>query len=61
MDIVQLEKMCRPARIVVGLILIGLGFYTKNDIFLIGIIPLVVGIAGWRPFCKFTGKCSFKE
>ncbi|KIM04770.1 MAG: hypothetical protein KN64_06205 [Sulfurovum sp. AS07-7] len=61
MDIVKLETMCRPARIVVGLILIALGFYTGNDIFLIGFIPLVVGIAGWRPFCYFTKKCSFKE
>ncbi|MDD5359279.1 MAG: DUF2892 domain-containing protein [Sulfurovaceae bacterium] len=61
MDIVKVEKICRPLRIVVGIILLALGFYTRNDWFLLGLIPLIVGIAGWRPFCKFTGKCSFKE
>lgn len=61
MDILKLEKICRPARIALGLILLGLGFYTGNDWFLLGILPLVVGIAGWRPFCKFSGKCSFKD
>jgi hypothetical protein len=61
MDILKLEKTCRPLRIVVGLVLIGLGFYTGNDWFLLGIIPLVVGLLNFRPFCKFTGKCSFKD
>ncbi|MBN2721893.1 MAG: DUF2892 domain-containing protein [Campylobacterales bacterium] len=61
MDIIKVEKICRPLRIVVGLVLIALGFITGNALFYIGILPLIVGIAGWRPFCKFTGKCSFKE
>lgn len=61
MDILALEKICRPGRIIVGLVLIGLGFYTGNDWFLLGLIPLAVGILGWRPFCKFSGKCSFKD
>jgi hypothetical protein len=61
MDILKLEKTCRPIRIVLGVVLIALGFYTGNDWFLLGLIPLIIGALGFRPFCKFTGKCSFKD
>ena len=61
MDIVKIEKICRPLRMVVGLVLIALAFFTGTTWLYIGIIPLLVGIMGWRPFCVFTGKCSFKE
>ncbi len=61
MDIVKIEKICRPLRIAVGLVLIALAFLTGTTWLYIGVLPLFVGIMGWRPFCKFSGKCSFKE
>ncbi len=61
MDIVKLETNCRFIRIAVWVILLALGFYTRNDWFLLGLIPLVIGIMGWRPYCFFTKKCSFKD
>lgn len=60
MDIVKIEKICRPLRILVGLILIWLAYSNSITWLYIGVLPLFVGIMGWRPFCKFTGKCSFK-
>ncbi|MBD3808791.1 MAG: DUF2892 domain-containing protein, partial [Epsilonproteobacteria bacterium] len=48
-------------RIAVGLVLIGAAFLTGTTWLYIGVLPLFVGIMGWRPFCKFSGKCSFKE
>jgi len=61
MDVIQIEKTCRILRIVIGVVLLVLWFVVGNNWFLLGLIPLIVGVAGWRPFCKFTGKCSFKE
>jgi len=60
MDILKLEQTCRPIRIVLGLVLIGLGFYTGNDWFLLGLIPLALGAFNIKPFCIFTGKCNAK-
>ncbi|MDD5405686.1 MAG: DUF2892 domain-containing protein [Sulfurovaceae bacterium] len=61
MDIIKIEKICRPLRILVGLVLIYLAYSTGIVWLYIGVLPLFVGIMGWRPFCKFSGKCSFKE
>lgn len=61
MDILKIEKICRPLRIVLGVILIAAAFLTDTAWLYLGVFPLFVGIMGWRPFCKFSGKCSFKE
>ncbi len=54
----KLAKFCRPFRIVLGLILIGIAVYTGNKWFYLGIIPLIAGIAGFCPACAITGQCT---
>ncbi len=39
----------RALRIIVGLAVIGWGFYAKNWLGAIGAIPLVTGLIGWCP------------
>ncbi len=54
----KLAKFCRPFRIVLGLILIGIAVYTGNKWFYLGIIPLIAGIVGFCPACAITGQCT---
>ena len=54
----KMAKFCRPFRIVLGLVLIGIGFYTGIKWFYLGILPLVAGIIGFCPACALTGQCT---
>ncbi|MFA7084571.1 MAG: DUF2892 domain-containing protein [Arcobacteraceae bacterium] len=54
----KIRKICRPIRIVVGIILIALGFITSNAWFYLGVIPLIAGLTDFCPLCKFSKKCS---
>jgi len=60
----KIRKFCRTFRIIVGIIIIGLGFYFHaeeelyNLWFALGIIPLVAGITNFCPLCMITKKCS---
>ncbi len=54
----KMAKFCRPFRIVLGLVLIGIGFYTGIKWFYLGILPLVAGIIGLCPACALTGQCT---
>lgn len=45
-------------RILVGVILLIIGFCTQNIWFGLGIIPIIIGVTGWCPMCYFTGKCK---
>jgi len=62
----KIRNFCRPFRIILGLVVIAAGFYFTaekefyNMWFLLGIIPLVVGITGFCPLCMITKKCSVK-
>ena len=58
MDAKKTEKFCRPIRIIVGLLLIAYAVYSGNKWFYLGIIPLIIGLVGFRPFCVATGQCS---
>jgi|GEM_PF-135876 hypothetical protein len=57
-DAKKLSKFCRPFRIVLGLALLGAGFVTRNDWFLLGIIPLIAGAVGFCPACAITKQCT---
>jgi len=61
MDVNKIRKVCRPIRIVVGLTLIGIGVYTGNQWFYLGIIPLIAGLANFCPLCIITKKCDTPE
>lgn len=56
----KIRAFCRPFRIVIGLILIAIGFFTDNYWFYLGIVPLIVGIVDFCPVCIFSKKCTQK-
>jgi len=53
-----LAKFCRPFRIVLGAALIGYGYYSGNNWFYLGVIPLIAGVVGFCPACAVTGQCT---
>lgn len=57
----KIRKFCRPFRIVLGLVLISIGFIFENPWFYLGIIPLIVGVMDFCPLCTITKKCSLKN
>jgi len=58
MDVNKIRKICRPFRIVLGLGLIGAGFATGNNLFFLGVIPLIAGLTNFCPLCIITKKCD---
>ena len=56
----KIRNFCRPFRILIGLILIAIGFFTENYWFYLGVIPLVVGIVDFCPVCIVSKKCTPK-
>ncbi len=57
-DANKMRKVCRPFRIVLGLVLIVTGAITGIVWFYLGIIPLIAGIMDFCPACKITGQCD---
>jgi len=58
MDVNKIRKVCRPIRIVLGLTLIGIGVFTGNKWFYLGIAPLTAGLLNFCPLCIITKKCD---
>ena len=56
----KFRNVCRPFRIVIGLVLIAVGFFLDNPWFYLGVIPLIAGIADFCPLCIITKKCTPK-
>lgn len=54
----KFKLFCRKFRIIVGIVLIGLGIYTGIVWFYLGIIPLIAGLANFCPICIITKKCT---
>lgn len=50
--------MKRGFRIILGLALIGYGFYSHNGWFYLGVIPLIFGLINWCPLEKRIGGCD---
>ncbi|WP_026803588.1 YgaP-like transmembrane domain [Aliarcobacter lanthieri] len=59
----KIRAFCRPFRVILGIILIAVGFFTGIIWFYLGIIPLVVGLIDFCPVCIISKKCTpkFKE
>ncbi len=57
----KIRKFSRPFRIILGLILISIGFIFSSPWFYLGIIPLIVGVIDFCPLCSITKKCSIKN
>jgi len=54
----NVRKICRPVRVVVGLVLIGTGVITGNYWFFLGVVPLIAGIVNFCPACMITKQCD---
>ncbi|WP_121626393.1 YgaP family membrane protein [Poseidonibacter antarcticus] len=57
----KIRKTCRPIRIVVGLVLIAIGYFTANPWFYLGVIPLLAGLTNFCPACIISKKCDLKK
>jgi len=58
MDFNKIRAFCSPFRIVLGLALIGYGFYSGNNWFFLGAIPLIAGLTKFCPLCIISKKCD---
>lgn len=56
----KIRRFCRPFRIILGLVLIAVGFFIGNPWFYLGIIPLIAGILDFCPTCIISKKCTPK-
>ncbi|MGB1227228.1 MAG: YgaP family membrane protein [Poseidonibacter sp.] len=57
----KMRMVCRPVRIIAGLILIAVGFFTDNAWFYLGVIPLIAGLANFCPACIISKQCDLKK
>lgn len=57
----KIRAFCRPFRIIIGLVLIAVGFYTDIAWFYLGVIPLIAGLVDFCPTCIISKKCSIKK
>ena len=61
MDYNKIRKTCRPIRIVLGLVLITIGFITGNYWFYLGVLPLIAGLTNFCPLCIISKKCDLPQ
>lgn len=57
----KIRNFCRSFRIVLGIVLIIIGFIIENSWFYLGIIPLIAGLVDFCPTCIISKKCSIKK
>jgi len=57
----KIRAFCRPLRIVLGIVLIAVGFFTGIAWFYLGVIPLIAGLADFCPTCIISKKCTPKN
>ena len=57
----KIRSFCRPFRIIIGLVLIVIGFLLSNPWFYLGVVPLIVGLLDFCPLCVVSKKCSIKQ
>ena len=56
----KIRAFCKPFRIVIGLVLIAIGFFIDNSWFYLGVIPLLAGLIDFCPVCIISKKCTPK-
>jgi len=57
----KFRSFCRKFRILIGIVLIAVGFYTGIAWFYLGVIPLIAGIVDFCPVCFISKKCTPKH
>ena len=61
MNLIKFRKFCRKFRILVGVSLIMAGFYTGNNWFYLGMLPLIAGLVDFCPTCIISKKCELVQ
>ena len=61
MDVNKIRRICRPIRIVVGIILIIAAVITGINWLYLGVVPLLAGLTNFCPLCIITKKCDLPE
>ncbi len=56
----KIRSFCRPFRVIIGLVLIAIGFFMDNSWFYLGVIPLIAGLVDFCPACIISKKCTPK-
>ncbi|MGB6328416.1 MAG: DUF2892 domain-containing protein [Halarcobacter sp.] len=57
----KFRNFCKNFRILIGIVLIGVGFYTEIVWFYLGVIPLIAGLVDFCPLCLLSKKCTPKN
>lgn len=57
----KIRAFCRPFRIIIGIVLIGIGIFTGIIWFYLGVIPLIAGLVDFCPTCIISKKCTPKN
>lgn len=57
--ICNVGKKDRIARLIVGIVVMGIGFSSGSGWGALGLIPLLTGLAGWCPAYRLFGISSF--
>jgi len=57
MNIQKIKKICRPIRVVAGISLIITAVITGNNLFYLGLLPLLIGLTNFCPLCIIR-KCD---
>ncbi|WP_417326955.1 DUF2892 domain-containing protein [Halarcobacter sp.] len=57
----KFRNFCRKFRILIGIVLIAVGYFTGIAWFYLGVIPLVAGLVDFCPLCIITKKCTPKN
>ena len=57
----KMRAFCRPFRIVLGIVLMAIGFFTGNAWFYLGVLPLIAGLANFCPACIISKQCDLNK
>ncbi len=57
----KIRNFCKKFRVVLGVALIGIGIWSGNAWFYLGILPLLAGLFDFCPTCMISKKCSPKS
>lgn len=57
----KFRNFCRKFRILIGIVLIAIGFFSGIAWFYLGVIPLIAGLADFCPLCIISKKCTPKN
>lgn len=57
----MLSKKTRIIRVLIGLAIMIAGAVFNSWLWLVGLVPFIVGVTGFCPACYFLNRCSLKR